>query len=315
MRKFKIFVEQPYLIFNPMKKTVFALLFLPFIILAQPPMQFKKADRNVIFGMYSGLALLMDIYYPDSPNGIGLVHVSGSGFNKPLSMAAQPLNHQGHVSLECQQLINEGYTVFSINHRATPRFKFPDPIEDAQRAVRYIRHNADKFKINPDKIGAIGGSSGGNIVLMIALLDGSGRTDDDDPINRESAKVQAVIARAPVTTFLNQSLYKNGVYLGLRGKEIERANSLEYQIAKKASPVAHATPDDPPVLLMHGDLDKTVPIIHSQMLVDSLNKYGVENELMVIKNAGHGPSFKGGLNVSEVEGKRIQWFKKHLLDQ
>jgi acetyl esterase/lipase len=298
-----------------MKKTVFALLFLPFIILAQPPMQFKKADRNVIFGMYSGLALLMDIYYPDSPNGIGLVHVSGSGFNKPLSMAAQPLNHQGHVSLECQQLINEGYTVFSINHRATPRFKFPDPIEDAQRAVRYIRHNADKFKINPDKIGAIGGSSGGNIVLMIALLDGSGRTDDDDPINRESAKVQAVIARAPVTTFLNQSLYKNGVYLGLRGKEIERANSLEYQIAKKASPVAHATPDDPPVLLMHGDLDKTVPIIHSQMLVDSLNKYGVENELMVIKNAGHGPSFKGGLNVSEVEGKRIQWFKKHLLDQ
>lgn len=298
-----------------MKKTVFALLFLPFIILAQPPMQFKKADRNVIFGMYSGLALLMDIYYPDSPNGIGLVHVSGSGFNKPLSMAAQPLNHQGHVSLECQQLINEGYTVFSINHRATPRFKFPDPIDDAQRAVRYIRHNADKFKINPDKIGAIGGSSGGNIVLMIALLDGSGRTDDDDPINRESAKVQAVIARAPVTTFLNQSLYKNGVYLGLRGKEIERANSLEYQIAKKASPVAHATPDDPPVLLMHGDLDKTVPIIHSQMLVDSLNKYGVENELMVIKNAGHGPSFKGGLNVSEVEGKRIQWFKKHLLDQ
>ena len=315
MRKFKIFVEQPYLIFNPMKKTVFALLFLPFIIVAQPPMQFKKADRNVIFGMYSGLALLMDIYYPDSPNGIGLVHVSGSGFNKPLSMAAQPLNHQGHVSLECQQLINEGYTVFSINHRATPRFKFPDPIEDAQRAVRYIRHNADKFKINPDKIGAIGGSSGGNIVLMIALLDGSGRTDDDDPINRESAKVQAVIARAPVTTFLNQSLYKNGVYLGLRGKEIERANSLEYQIAKKASPVAHATPNDPPVLLMHGDLDKTVPIIHSQMLVDSLNKYGVENELMVIKNAGHGPSFKAGLNVSEVEGKRIQWFKKHLLDQ
>ena len=298
-----------------MKKTVFALLFLPFIILAQPPMQFKKADRNVIFGMYSGLALLMDIYYTDSPNGIGLVHGSGSGFNKPLSMAAQPLNHQSHVSLECQQLINEGYTVFSINHRATPRFKFPDPIDDAQRAVRYIRHNADKFKINPDKIGAIGGSSGGNIVLMIALLDGSGRTDDDDPINRESAKVQAVIARAPVTTFLNQSLYKNGVYLGLRGKEIERANSLEYQIAKKASPVAHATPDDPPVLLMHGDLDKTVPIIHSQMLVDSLNKYGVENELMVIKNAGHGPSFKGGLNVSEVEGKRIQWFKKHLLDQ
>ena len=42
---------------------------------------------------------------------------------------------------------------------------------------------------------------------------------------------------------------------------------------------------------------------------------GIVVTIMVIKNAGHGPSFKGGLNVSEVEGKRIQWFKKHLLDQ
>ena len=59
--------------------------------------------------MYSGLALLMDIHYPISSNGIGLIHVSGSGFNRPLSLNAKQLNHQGHVKIECEKLLENGY--------------------------------------------------------------------------------------------------------------------------------------------------------------------------------------------------------------
>ena len=299
--------------FRFMKKIIFVFLFSPLIILAQPNIGAKNVDRNVIYGMYSGLALLMDVHYPLFSNGIGLVHVSGSGFNRPLSLSSKPLNHQGHVKLECEKLLKNGYTIFTINHRATPRFKFPAAIEDAQRAVRFIRYTSSKFNINPNKIGAIGGSSGGNIVLMLGLLDGKGNNRDIDPINRESAKVQAVIARAPVTTFLIKDSYNNSVYLGARGKEMEILNSSEYNIAKNASPVSHVSKDDPPVLLMHGDKDKTVPILHSKILIDSLEKYGIKNELIVIKNAGHGPSFRGGLNISNIDSLRIDWFNKNLL--
>ena len=298
-----------------MKKIVFVLLFSPLIILAQPNFGAKNVDRNVIYGMYSGLALLLDIHYPLFPNGIGLVHVSGSGFNSPLSLNAKPLNHQGHVKLECEKLLENGYTIFTINHRATPRFKFPAAIEDAQRAVRFIRYNSDKFNLNPNNIGAIGGSSGGNIVLMLGLLDGKGNYQDIDPINRESAKVQAVIARAPVTTFLLQDSYNNPVYLGARGKQIEIFNSSEYNIAKNASPVSHVTKDDSPILLMHGDKDETVPILHSKILIDSLKKYNIKSKLIVIREAKHGPSFRGGLNISNIDSLRIDWFNKYLLLQ
>ena len=148
---------------------------------------------------------------------------------------------------------------------------------------------------------------------MLGLLDGEGDNQNIDLTERESAKVQAVIARAPVTSFLMRDSYNNSIYLGHRGKEISVINSQEYNIAKKASPISHVTNDDPPILLMHGDKDKTVPILHSKILIDSLDKYNIESELIVIEGAGHGPSFKGGLNISNIDSLRIDWFNKCLL--
>ena len=298
-----------------MKKVILLLLTIPIVSFGQPEIGAKKVHRNVIYGMYSGLALLMDIHYPKNPNGIGLIHISGSGWNRPLSLSAKPLNHQGHVKLECEGLLKNGFTIFTINHRATPRFKFPAPIKDAQRAVKFVRYHAKKFNINPDKIGAIGGSSGGNIVLMLGVLDGKEDEENSDFINRESSKVQAVIARAPVTTFINNVSNKRSIYLGVRGNEIIKEQSREYKIAFEASPISHVSKDDPPVLFMHGDKDITVPIFHSLIMLDSLKKYGVESELIEIKNARHGPSFKGAINLPDLDSIRINWFNKHLLEK
>ena len=66
---------------------------------------------------------------------------------------------------------------------------------------------------------------------------------------------------------------------------------------------------------MHGDKDKTVPILHSKILLDSLDKYKIESELIVIEGAGHGPSFKGGLKILNIDSLRIDWFNKNLLAQ
>jgi len=62
-----------------MKKLILLLLTIPMVSFGQPEIGAKKVDRNVIYGMYSGLALLMDIHYPKYPNGIALIHISGSG--------------------------------------------------------------------------------------------------------------------------------------------------------------------------------------------------------------------------------------------
>ena len=107
-----------------------------------------RVEKNVIVGMYSGLALVMDVHYPANPNGYGIVHIAGSGWARPLGYDAQPISER-HVDIWGQPLVEQGYTVFSLNHRAIPRFQYPAPINDVQRAVRFIRFHAEKFGIDP----------------------------------------------------------------------------------------------------------------------------------------------------------------------
>ena len=66
---------------------------------------------------------------------------------------------------------------------------------------------------------------------------------------------------------------------------------------------------------MHGDKDVTVPIFHSLIMLDSLTKYGVESKLIEIKNAKHGPSFKGAINLPDLDSIRMNWFNKHLIEK
>ena len=280
-------------------------------LLAQPELPAaQKVDRNVIYGMYSGLALLMDVYYPQNSNGLGVIHIAGSGFSRPLSWDAPMINHGGHVKLEGAALVKAGYTLFSVNHRALPRFKYPAAVEDVQRAVRYIRYHAEKFGINPDKIGAVGGSSGGHLVSMLGLLDGEGDPHAVSPIDRLSAKVQCVVARATPTTFLKEGFSTK--FLDIQDRMIRNENSQEYQIAKEASPISHVTSDDPPFLLLHGDQDDIVPFSMSQDLRDSLQKQGIPVRLIRIAGARHGPSFPGATNPPDLDRARVNWLDNWL---
>src|SRR5262245_17621352 len=155
-----------------------------------------RIETNVVYGMYSGTALLLDVHYPARPNGFGIVFIAGSGWNAPLGYSAAPLKESSQVEMYAPSLTQAGYTVFAITHRATPIFRYPSPLEDVQRAVRFIRHNAAKYGISPTRIGGSGGSSGGHLISMLGTMDGAGDPSDPDPVNRESAKLQCIVARA-----------------------------------------------------------------------------------------------------------------------
>ena len=278
---------------------------------AQPELEnAATVERNVIYGMYSGLALVMDVYYPEQPNGYAVLQISGSGWTRPLGYEARILNHQGHVKSDGEPLLEAGYTVFSINHRATPRFTYPAQVEDAQRAVRFIRFHANRYGINPDLIGAIGGSSGGHLVSMLGVLDGDEFQRDDSPINLVNAKVQSVIARAAPASFIKGQ--DANYFLGFREKERLVEGSIEYRIAKEASPISHVTPDDAPILLVHGDADETVLFSQSERMFAKLQKAGVPSKLVGIEGGGHGFNFSGAANLPDLPKIYIQWMDKHL---
>jgi acetyl esterase/lipase len=265
-------------------------------------------ETNVIFGMYSGLALLMDIYHPRTPKRYGILFIAGSGFNAPLSYDAERLKQNKESEIYALPLTDAGYTVFSINHRATPRFRYPAPVEDAQRAVWYIRYHASDYGIDPKRIGAVGSSSGGYLVSMLGVLDGAGDPKDASPINRESAKVQCVVA-----TFAPCDLLQMGTHSSLLGMYLlQDPNSTEFRLFFEASPISHVATGDPPFLLIHGDADQVVPFDQSVQMERALKEAGVPVKLLCIPGGGHGPTFGGIENPPDYIGEMIRWFDQHL---
>lgn len=259
-----------------------------------------RVEKNVVYGMYSGLALLMDVHYPEQPNGRGVILVRGSGWDAPTSYGAWQLKGNEVHSV----LLDAGFTVFSVNHRAAPRFRYPAAVEDVQRAVRFIRHHAERYGVDPNRIGAFGNSSGGHLVSMLGVLDGDGDPDDSDPVNRRSAKVQAVVAVvAPlelaslktevgtpfVTAFLGMAPFSSGL-----------------PTYREASPVTHVTPDDAPFLLIHGDADSLVPFEQSELMQQALVKSGVSVKLRRISGVGH-----NAFDAAETG----RWLTLHLLGE
>lgn len=260
--------------------------------------------------------MLMDVHYPERSNGSGIVFIPGSGWHAPLTYDAPPLKESGFAKLYVPPLTEAGFTVFVINHRAAPRYKYPAPLDDAQRAVRYVRHHASRFGISADRVGGVGSSSGGHLISMLGVLDGTGDSGNADPVERESAKLQAVFARvAPtdLTRFPGRfSSASVASLLGMRLGQRDPPTSGEYRTYREASPAAHVSPDDPPFLLIHGTADDRVPHARSEEFHARLQAEGIQSELITVQDGGHGPTFPGAKNPPDYLGAMVRFFETHL---
>lgn len=257
--------------------------------LAAPAAQAPAVERNVVYGMYSGLALLLDVHRPARPNGLGVVFISGSGWQASTEYGAGALKEQ-QIGLWGPPLTAAGYTVFAINHRAAPRFHYPAALEDVQRAVRFVRHHAKDYGIDPARIGGVGGSSGGHLIGLVAMLGSPGDSADADPVNRESAALQAVVLRAPLLDLRTVNTVEGTAYV-TSFMEAPPSQSSAAAAYAAASPITHVTDKSPPVLLIHGDADVLVPLRQSAAMEALLGKSGVPVKLVVIPGGVHGADF------------------------
>jgi acetyl esterase/lipase len=271
-----------------------------------------RVEKNVIYGMHSGLALLMDVHHPTQPNGYGVVFVSGSGWQAPLTYGAVGLK-EGQIGLWGPPLLQAGYTVFAINHRAAPRFHHPDPLEDVQRAVRFVRHHARRYSIAPDRLGAVAGSSGAHLIALTAMLGAPGIADDSDPVNREPATLQATVLRAAPTDLSKMPPE--------RGEPITLMNRLnqspeDRKAYRAASPITHVSSSAPPVLLLHGDSDDTVPFEQSVEMEGALRRVTVPVRLVRVSGGEHGPNFgvanKPHPDLPAIFAETVAWLDRYL---
>lgn len=274
--------------------------------------------EDVIYGRKYGLAMTMDVFTPkEKANGAAVVLVVSGGFFS---------SHDAINPVFFRPLLDRGYTVFTVVHGSQPKFTVPEIIADVNRAVRYIRHHAQNFGVDPGRIGATGASAGGQLSMILGTAGDPGDPQAKDPVDRESGRVQAVACFFPPTDYLNY---------GGPGRELIRAKdfgrmfrpAFDYmaldgasnlwstiaaddklrEIARKISPITHVTPDDAPALIYHGDADTLVPLQQSEAIVARLQGAGVEARLVVKPGAGH-----GWLSMTKDMEAFADWFDAHL---
>jgi len=270
-------------------------------------------ERNVIYGMYSGAALLLDVYRPAKPNGYGIVFVAGSGFQADPSYGARPIK-ETQIGLWGPPLTAAGYTVFAVNHRGAPRFHYPAALEDVQRAIRFVRAHAKDYAIDGSRLGGLGGSSGGNLIGLAAMRAAPGNPGDADPVNRESATLQAIVLRAAVSDLRNMPT-PEGANFVVSYMESPPADAVR-ALYESASPVTQVGPNSAPTLLIHGDADALVPFQQSVAMEKALRSAGARTRLISVPGGVHGADF-GAADRPRPDwpnyyGETVAWFDKYL---
>jgi acetyl esterase/lipase len=270
--------------------------------------------------MVSGAALLMDAYRPVQSNGLGVLYLGGGGWASGPEYSAIGLKDTAFVPL-LNALAKAGYTVFAINYRTTPVFSYPEPLADVRRAIRFVRHSANPYGIDPNRIGGFGGSAGGHLIALAALTPNTGDAGDLDPINRQSTRIQAMALVAAPLDFLAPDFAgpAMGAFMRMRPPAANAPESSgQVRLYRDASPITHISADDPPTLLIHGDADTQVPLRQSEAFNTALQKVNVPSKLVVVPGGDHGATFGLAAGVSrppnwpDYIGEIVGWFDLHL---
>lgn len=172
-----------------------------------------------------------------------------------------------------------GIQSFVLDYRVAP-YQHPAPLLDAQRAIRYVRSQAEEWNIDPDRIGILGFSAGGHLAATAGTQSSPGRPDAKDPVERFSSRPDLMVLCYPVISFLEYA--HQGSIANLLGpgaaEEQKRALSAEQQVG----------PDTPPTFLWHTSEDASVPVENSLFFAAALSKHKIPFDLHVFQAGRHG---------------------------
>lgn len=185
-------------------------------------------------------------------------------------------------------LAGEGYVVASIGYRRSDTALFPAQLEDCRQAIATLARDAEVWGIDPGRIAVVGSGGGGHLAALVGLSAqptgprNASDADDDEPPGHVAA-ICAVAAPTSLTTLGPEQDRPGSSASRLVGGPLPEFR----EAARRASPVAHVSADDPPVLLVHGTRDTVVPLGQALELEKALADAGVEHTLVTLADFGH----------------------------
>jgi acetyl esterase/lipase len=300
-----------------MRKAMYSVVLL-LILTVSHAAQVKPATNvdvipDVVYGHKDGMALTFDIFKPKKHrNGAAVIFMVSGGWVSRYTPPDQALNTNDTANNpRLQDLLDNGFTVIALRHGGSPKYLIPEIVADVRRGVRFIRHNAKRWGIDPNRLGVYGGSAGGHLSLMIGLASDNGDPAAKEDFMKESDRVQAVVAYFPPVD-LRQLV--RGLNPPPTGTVLDRYPALNFEKEKAAdySPIVFVTPDDPPTLLIHGDKDPLVNISNSQTIFNAFKKNNVKTDFITVPGAGHG--FRGE-DAKRAMAATVSWFEQTLVKQ
>ncbi len=289
-----------------MRQTLAILISLTFTLAAgaQDTKKLPPAPDGVIIEqdvayLAAGRKETADLYLPAKrAKGVrspAVVIIHGGGWTGGDKAAAREFNIGTNLALN-------GYVAISINYvlATKDRATWPTNLHDCMTAVRWLRKNADRLQINPERIGTIGGSAGGHLAAMVAVVGSEDGFDPSGPYGEFSCRVQCAVDMYGPADLTSRA------ELSMLGKK--RADAPE--LYRAASPTTYLKKSTPPILILHGTADKTVDVKESERFAAALKKVGAVHELVIVEGAPH--TFHLQPKQRDLRPVVLGFFDKHL---
>lgn len=279
---------------------ILALLATSPTVLADPP-DSVLWEEGVVYSTPAGESLAMNIARPKVQNDLlpAVICIHGGGFRAGKRESYDAL---------CIKLAEQGFVAATVTYRLAPKHPFPAAVHDCKATVRWLRANAGKYKIDPNKIGVTGGSAGGHLAQFLGVtahvpqFEGTGGNPEQ---SSHVACVVNVYGPSDFTQSYGKSVDAHEVLPLWFGGNLETERKRHIL----GSPLYWVTPDAAPTLCIHGTEDKYVAHEQAVWMIDKLSAATVDAELLTLEGAGHG--FKGA-DAEKAEKALLEYFRKRL---
>ncbi len=223
-----------------------------------------KEILGIEYGKVGDRSLQLDLYVPEHTKPVpGIIFIHGGGWYK---------GNRNDMKFYTVEYAKKGYVTATISYRFSDDAPYPAAIEDAKCAVRWMRANAKEYNIDPDQIGISGNSAGGHLSMMVGYSSDDPTLDGNGGYQDVSSRVQAVVDfYGPVDLTTDFAIKQDSLIRFMDGKLFSEVP----ENYKKASPLFHISPDDPPTLIFHGTIDSIVPIAQADTLAEKLKENGI----------------------------------------
>jgi acetyl esterase len=250
--------------------------------------------KDIEYGQVQGVHLTLDAHIPAGPGPFkGALLGHGGGW-----IAG---DKQQYINYLFAPLADANFTWISINYRLAPKYAFPAPADDVELAIRYVRKNANRFKIDPSQIVLIGESAGGHLVSYVGAREKAREIAAVVSLYGVHDFVSAAIEWKPIPTELYQ-------LFGISSVDATTASTLI-----KGSPVTYIHRDMPPYLLIHGSKDEDVPYEQSVEMCRDMKAAGARCDLVTVEGGVHGMDhWEPHPELHSYKKTLIDWLSKTL---